>query len=288
MSPNDDPSVAAPPLDPFERSELFLYFKERLKDVYRSPEREAVDTYGLIVVGGQALSLWARQYLLDELTGEEIQFATSDDLDFIGTNEAAGFCEERMQVCFRRASLDDHTPNLAAAEITWDDDTKIVIDILDKIAGVATKDIYRYLESVVLDDVRIAIIDPISCLQSRLYNLYAPWCTDWKRESVRTALAIRASNAYLVEILQEEGYPGIRPLLKRLYRLAISCRGRDAFYDYGLDILTAIPSRSELMPAGFLNSEWPRLSAELHDRRTRKATHCRRFGLQPRSFCHRR
>ncbi|MFB8831931.1 hypothetical protein ACE0DR_27665 [Azotobacter sp. CWF10] len=253
-----------------------------MKEVYRSPEREAVDQYGLIVVGGQALSLWAREYLLDEMTGEEIQFATSDDLDFIGRSEAIGFCERRMDVHFRRATLDDHTPNLAVAEIAWDDDRKIVIDILESIAGVATKDIYRNLESVLIDDVRIAIIDPVSCLQSRLYNLYAPWCSDYQREAVRTNLAIRASKAYLQEILCEEGYSSVRPLLKRLYRMAISRLGRDAFYDYGIDLLLAYPRDICLMPQKFFDSEWPRLNKELNDRRTRKVTHYTRFNRAPR------
>lgn len=270
--------------DDFDKSELFVYFKERLKDIYRSKEREAIDKYGLIVVGGQALSLWAREYLLDEMTGEEIQFATSDDLDFIGRKEAVDFCENRMELSFRRATLEDHTPNLAIAEIAWDGDKKIFIDILESIAGVATKDIYRTLESVVIDDVRIAIIDPVSCLQSRLYNLYAPWCRDGQREAIRTNLAIRASKCYLQEILAEDGYAGIRPLLKRLYRVAISKLGRDAFYDYGIDILQALPQDKMLMPEAFFTTELPRLSNELDDRRARKERHNLRFNIQRRGI----
>ena len=274
----DDTSLSP---DRFERSELFLYFKERIKDVYRSPEREAVDQYGLIVVGGQALSLWAREYLLDEMTGEELQFATSDDLDFIGRPGSVGFCEDRMNVSFRRATIDDHTPNLAAAEIAWDGDRKIVIDILDAIAGVSLADIYKYLESVVLDDVRIAIIDPVSCLQSRLFNLYAPWCSNRERESVRTQLAIRASNCYLREILVQEGYREAVPLFKRIHDLALSRNGKDAFYDYRLDLLKAIPIDPDLLPKQFVEKNWPSILKQVGDARLRKETQYKSHNREP-------
>lgn len=283
MSFEDNPGSKETPLAPdhFERSELFNFFKERLKEVYRSPEREAVDQYGLIVVGGQALSLWAREYLLDEMTGEELQFATSDDLDFIGRQGSVGFCEARMKVSFRRATIEDYTPNLAAAEIAWDDDRKIVIDILDAIAGVSTADIYKYLESVVLDDVRIAIIDPVSCLQSRLFNLYAPWCSSRERESVRTQLAIRASNCYLREILVEDGYREAVPLFKRIHDLALSRNGKDAFYDYGLDLLQAIPIDPDLLPKQFVDKNWPSIVKQVGDARSRKEIQYKSHNREP-------
>ncbi|MBA6106008.1 hypothetical protein [Pseudomonas monteilii] len=283
MSIDDDAPSATPLVSPdhFERSELFVFFKERMMEVYRSPEREAVDQYGLIVVGGQALSLWAREYLLDEMTGEELQFATSDDLDFIGRQGSVGFCEERMNVRFRRATLEDHTPNLAAAEIAWDDGRKLVIDILDAIAGVQTKDIYKYLESVVLDGVRVAVIDPVSCLQSRLFNLYAPWCSNHERECVRTKLAIRASNCYLREILVEDGYRAAVPLFKRIHDLALSRHGKDAFYDYGLDLLQAIPIDPSILPKQFIEQNWPNIVKQVEDARTRKVIQYQSHNREP-------
>ena len=276
--PSDGTAIAP---DHFERSELFQYFKERIKDVYRSPEREAVDQYGLIVVGGQALSLWAREYLLDEMTGEELHFVASDDLDFIGRKGSVGFCEERMQVSFRRATIEDHTPNLAVAEIAWDDDKKILIDILDAIAGVSLDEIYKHLESVVLDDVRIAIIDPISCMQSRLFNLYAPWCGNREREAVRTKLAIRASNCYLRETLVEGGYREAVPFFKRIHDLALSKNGKDAFYDYGLDLLQAIPIDPGMLPKQFIEKNWPGIVKQVGDARSRKAIQYQSHNREP-------
>lgn len=274
----------APPKDfdpaSLDRSELFSFFKEKLKDVYRAPDRIAIDQYGLIVVGGQALSLWAREYLLDEMTGEEIQFSTSDDLDFIGRNHtAADYCGEVLDIAFRKATQDDATPNLAVAEIAWDDDTKLVVDILEGIAGVSTKEIYRHLESVTIDGVTIAVIDPISCLKSRLYNLYATWCRDPERERIRTNLAIRASRYYLLEILEQEGYQGVKSQLKRLYRLAISGLGKRAYCEYNVDVLQALPDDRSLVPDGYYKAELPRLCHEVADRRARSAKHFERFGF---------
>lgn len=284
MSEHENSQASLSAIDPeqLERSALFQFFEERIKDIYRSREREAVDQYGLIVVGGQALSLWAREYLLDEMTGEEIEFSHSDDLDFIGRARAAvDFCEERLNVRFRRATLDDNTPNLAAAEIVWDDGRKLVIDILDAVAGVDSKDIHKYLESVFLDGIRVAIIDPVSCLQSRLFNLYAPWCSNHERESVRTRLAIRASNCYIRELLVEDGFRAASPLLKRVQDLALSRLGKNAFYDYGLDLLEAMPIDPALLPKRFVEQHWPNIQKQVGDARLRKEVQYQRAKREP-------
>lgn len=281
--PNDLQHLAEIDVDQLERSELFRYFEERIKDVFcRSSEREVVDEYGLIVVGGQALSLWAREYLLDEMTGREVEFAHSDDLDFIGrSGNSIDHCESRLNVSFKRATLDDSTPNLALAELVWDDGRKLVIDIINAVAGVDTDDIYNYLESIFIDDVRVAIIDPISCLQSRLHNLYAPWCKDFHREVVRTQLAVRASNCYLRELLVDEGYRQAAPLMKRVNDLALSSKGKDVFYDYGIDLLEALPIDPGLLPEKFIAESWPRVKQQVADARLRKEVQYKRLGRSP-------
>lgn len=48
------------------------------------------DTLGkIVIVGGQALSLWAFHYLLEEMTAHEQGNITSDDLDFFGRTPEA-------------------------------------------------------------------------------------------------------------------------------------------------------------------------------------------------------
>lgn len=281
--PSDLQQLAEIDVQQLERSELFRFFEERIKDVFcRSSEREVVDKYGLILVGGQALSLWAREYLLDEMTGREIEFSHSDDLDFIGrSRDSIDHCESRLNVSFKRATLDDTTPNLALAELVWDDGRKLVIDIINAVAGVDTDDIYKYLESLFIDDVRVAIIDPISCLQSRLHNLYAPWCKDFHREVVRTQLAVRASNCYLREILVDEGYREAAPLMRRVHDLALSSKGKDVFYDYGIDLLQAIPIDPSLLPEKFVAESWPRVKQQVADARLRKEVQYKRAGRAP-------
>lgn len=275
MSHSIDPSQ-------LERSKLFSFFKEKIKQIYRSPtETEVVDKYGLIIVGGQALSLWAREYLLDEMTGEEVELSHSDDLDFIGQSGAVEFCEERLSVTFKRATLDDQTPNLGLAELVWDDDRKLIVDILDSIAGVKTEDIYKYLESVFLDGIRVAVIDPVSCLESRLFNLYAPWCSSYRREFTRTKLAMRASFYYIQEMLDRDGYRQAAPLIKRIHDLALSGRGKDFYYDFGADLLEAVPIDTLLLPENFVKKSWPRIKQQVSDARLRKEVQYKRSGREP-------
>ena len=79
-----------------ERSELFAFLLDLIQRVYRPSIQSAVTDYGLVIVGGQSLTLWARQYLIDEMTGEDVGFVTSDDLDFIGKPNSIDYCAQMM------------------------------------------------------------------------------------------------------------------------------------------------------------------------------------------------
>jgi len=276
-------SSADSPPTPFElldRSALFGLFRDLMQRVYRPSLDQAVQTYGLIVVGGQALTLWAGQYLLDELTGEEVGFVTSDDLDFIGNRLSIDYCEQALNLTFRRATLDDNTPNLAVAELLWDGDQRIVIDILESIAGVTKKEIQSGLEAVELDGVMVALIDPVTCLKSRLYNLFAPWTADRQREAIRVRLAARASNYYLRELLitQGEGFAAVRGQFRMIRDMALSTLGKRAYIEHGIDLLAALPIDEGILPPPFITHEWPRLQRQVMDIRERQLAEHQRQG----------
>jgi hypothetical protein len=119
------------PFTQLERSDLFAFLLDLIQRVYRPSVLSAVNDYGLVIVGGQSLTLWARQYLIDEMTGEDVGFVTSDDLDFIGKPNSIDYCARMMGVPFRKAKMEDNTINIAAAYIDWIDDKEVIVDILE-------------------------------------------------------------------------------------------------------------------------------------------------------------
>ena len=266
-----------------ERSELFTFLLDLIQRVYRPSIQSAVTDYGLVIVGGQSLTLWARQYLIDEMTGEDVGFVTSDDLDFIGNPNSIDYCAQMMGVPFRKAKMEDNTINIAAAYIDWVDGKEVIVDILemDSVGGAPKKEIFKYLSVLDVEGVQVAVIDPITCLKSRLFNLFAYWQDRPHRESVRVKIALRASNHYLRELLVNDGYRVISEHIRRIKALALTQLGKRVYVEYGIDVLDAIPYDPALLPATYLDRERPNTLRQIGDARRRKLIQYQRFTCGP-------
>lgn len=266
-----------------ERSDLFAFLLDLIQRVYRPSIKSAVSDYGLVIVGGQSLTLWARQYLIDEMTGEDVGFVTSDDLDFIGNTQSIDYCQRVMGVPFRKAKMDDNTINIAAAYIDWIDGKEVIVDILemDSVGGAPKKEILKYLSVLEIEGVQVAVIDPITCLKSRLFNLFAYWQDRPHRESVRVKIALRASNHYLRDLLVHEGYRVMAEHIRRIKALALTPLGKRIYVEYGIDVLDATPYDPALFPAAYMDRERPSMLRQIGDVRRRKLIQYQRFGCGP-------
>lgn len=142
------------------------------------------------------------------MTGEDVGFVTSDDLDFIGKPNSINYCAPVMVVPFRKAKMEDNTIDIAAAYIDWIDGKEVIVDILemDSVGDAPKKETFKYLSVLDIEGVQVAVIAPITCLKSRLFNLFAYWQYRPHRESVRVKIALRASSHYLRDLLAHYGY----------------------------------------------------------------------------------
>lgn len=224
------------------------------------------------------MALWARQYLIDELTGEEVGFVTSDDLDFLGNSSSIEHCRQALNIDFRRASIEDNTPNIAIGLYEWQKDKRLVVDIMGEIAGVDEKTLLKNLSFIDLEGVAVAVIDPITCMQSRLANLFALWQSDRHREAIRTNIAIRATNCFIREILVYDGYRAAAGIIKRVRKLALSEYGKRVFVEYCINIFDAIPNDPAIFPTAYNTLERPKNLRQLEDVHRRKLIQYKRFG----------
>lgn len=273
--------ITTAPLSPFqllERSEVFATLRDLIQRAYQPSAQEVVTQHHLVIVGGQSLALWARQYLIDELTGEEVGFVTSDDLDFIGNSSSINHCQQALNIDFRKASIEDNTPNLAIGLYEWQKDKRLVVDILGEIAGVDEKVLFKNLSLIDLEGVAIAVIDPVTCIQSRLANLFALWQSNTHREAIRTKIAIRAANCFIREILVHDGYRAAAVVIRRVKKLALSDNSKRIFVEYGIDVFNAIPNDPAIFPALYSTRERPKNLRQLEDIRRRKLVQYNRFG----------
>lgn len=193
--------------------------EQLLKDLIQALD---ADTQSRIaIIGGQALSIWAYHYLLDELTGEEFAYLASDDLDFLGQRPEIEKCAEAWHVQAAYPDAFDPTPNSGLLLLDHDlrgnpilneegNRREIVIDFLPLIHGVGDNELANGFDRILLDEQEQyapRILTPVLCLKSRLKNLYSLHYADelLPRERVRARLAARVVRNYLLALLETPG-----------------------------------------------------------------------------------
>lgn len=275
----------APPLLSENPADRAVKLSEYCRDIIETTYKEALDEarqVGLILIGGQALSIWAKYYLLDEMTGQEILMSTSDDVDFYAAgNESIDFLERKLEEKFKRATLDDATPNIAITQFDYDGEV-VTVDVLGGVAGVERHHLADGLLTVspFESGVEVLLIDPLCCLRSRLYNLFAYFTRNKERECIRVELAIRACKLFLQELYEDEQFEGIRQKLKDIKKIAKSDEGMKAYLDYGIDILRALPSPDYLRNTPSYKEQFlPNTVQEIQAKREKKRQHRIRRGI---------
>jgi hypothetical protein len=212
----------------------------------------------LAIIGGQALSLWAYRYLLDELTGEEVAFLASDDLDFLGRMPAIQRCADAWHVDYELPEPFDNTPNTGLIRLHRDladnlllDESgvqnPVLIDFLGSVHGINDRELNKGLDTFDFGDgLTIQVLTPALCLQSRLMNLCTLGYPETlvARERVRVRLAASSTKRYLLDMLED---PCARKKALFWANLVLdlgkgSCGVRMAVI-HGVDLLAAIPEK---------------------------------------------
>lgn len=226
-----------------------------LKDLYGALD---ADTQSQIaVIGGQALSIWANHYLLDELTGSERACLASDDLDFLGRKPEVIRCAEAWNTDYAVPKPFDNTPNSGVILIDHDmgnqplldengEPLRVIIDFLPSVHGVSDKEAVNGFDELVFDDFRMRLLTPALCLKSRMFNIYSLHYSDAliQREIVRIKLAATATKYYLLDLLEDPSNK--RKAIKWANLILDTCLtswGVRLAVKYGIEPLDAIPEQ---------------------------------------------
>jgi hypothetical protein len=219
----------------------------------------------IILIGGQALYLWASRYLIDEMTLEEFAHVTSFDLDFLGKKVAIEQCAEAWGGTFKLPGFDDFTPQSGKIALEDEDGHPVSIDFLGKVDGISDSDLLKGLDLIPLsyneNVVEVPLLSPPLCLQARIYNALHRGYSDARhaREIVRVALAIKATKYYISELLEAGRVrPGLK-ILKYLKKIMLSQDARRLYRDYGISVLDAINLEHPMWPDAFREHQYPRL-----------------------------
>jgi len=213
---------------------------EDLKEVLSKLQEAGLDA---IIVGGQAVNLWAYRYSLDCPELQEWLPFSSEDLDFFGGRVEAMLCHEVLggQVKLNRDF--DPSPN-AGVVLVNRSDRQLRIDVLASVYGLNDAEISSTARTFIglekLAGISVKVLHPMLCLEGKLRCLRG--LPQQGRQDLKHAqISILVIRQVLKEMCQDTDP---RPGLKLLERI-IGAIGREdglyAWYKHGVYLEKAIP-----------------------------------------------
>ncbi|RAK01591.1 hypothetical protein B0I24_101214 [Aliidiomarina maris] len=197
----------------------------------------------IVLIGGQALLLWAEYYLIDQATGLQYELLASDDLDFMGRRPEVIDCAHAWHAEHRLPSPDDNAPQSGIVVLN-NSGLFHTIDFLTSVYGIDDHEVYKYSDLMVFGENQIKVLSPPLCLKSRIANLSGLHYAEplQQREVVRITAAIEATKLYLIDICNSGQKRPLSKAVKYLMRYVLLSRAGVAISAaYDLDLSAAFP-----------------------------------------------
>ncbi|MGG6268178.1 hypothetical protein ACQ4M3_33245 [Leptolyngbya sp. AN03gr2] len=243
---------------------------DALKTVLQQLQQAEIN---LVIVGGQAINLWAMQYYQPTSEWDELQPFASMDLDLFGGRLEAVQCSEVLSGTLTLAKNFDPSPNAGVVMLNWQD-RPFRINVLSSVYGLNDTEIVNtalpFLGTDALSGVQLKVLHPLLCLESKLKCLRGLDQTA-RQDEKHVRLAVLILRAFLTSQLASQP---TRSLLNAIERIADNIwtdAGLNAWYQYGIEIESAIPIE-EIQPQqtpqwqAFTSIRW----AQITDRATTK------------------
>ena len=228
-----------------------------------------VDDEETILVGGQALNIWAEHFAPEDTNIKRRKPFFSADIDFVGKANTARKLKNHPGYTIRIPDMDTHTPMSAKVSVKDNQGKKLTVDYMTSIAGVEDfqlkKKAVGYRPST--GEREILVMHPMHCMTSRLENTYGILNRRERKNGIqerdRTVLAIMVMNAYLRRRFSSEEKEQHRDGYDTIEYIANEGQRRPAlraWYRDKVNILNAIPMEQELnYTQGFRSKQYPKI-----------------------------
>lgn len=147
----------------------------------------------------------------------------------------------------------------------------LIIDFLGTLIGIDEKEVRKLAVEIEFESLSsVYVLHPILCLKSRIENLHKLKNKRNGNGITQAMMAIEVIKKFLQDILQGES--GIRQALnavKRLKKIALSDAGIFVYYEYDLDVLTAIDP-GLFNGSKFVSQGWPHLCEQVKIKREKR------------------
>lgn len=223
-----------------------------------------------LLVGGQALAAWAIYYGVQR--PGELSSSITVDADFVGTSQVARILQKGLGNSWRlrEGTLDDTGGQVAKVFTEPSREGIKQIDFLSGIVGesLSTQKIEARASTIEYEPgVNVKVLHPLDVLESRLCNLALLPSKRNKIGVAQAQLAVQVVRAFLLEHLAEGRDPRVvRQSVKRVARMALDAELANVEFEYGIDVLSAIPVEQIANPR-FHEEQWPRIQERLAKKR---------------------
>ncbi|HTY48294.1 MAG TPA: hypothetical protein VMB48_01230 [Steroidobacteraceae bacterium] len=216
-----------------------------------------------ILVGGQALAVWASFYRVEipaALSGN-----VTRDADFIGTKDTALIIKAALSNqdwTFEPVRAGSLSPVVAQLVLRSDDGIK-EIDFLGSIVGLRTHEVRRRAVPVCLPDGSVVtVLHPLDVLASRLHNLAELPEKRTAKGVAQAQLAIGIAGAFLRDTIARGQERDVYNQIERMRLIVTHPAIATICREYGLDVLAGVPLE-QIRNENFRARRWPQIQREV-------------------------
>jgi hypothetical protein len=254
-------SAAPPPLDEREVERILRILAPLTKD------------RAVVLVGGQALFLWAQRLGL-VVPGSDTGLLSSKDIDFEGSGQAARRAADLLGGSIRVPDIDSHTPNTGVVVFVDSGGVTRKIDFLGTPLGLRAQDVRDTAVRVTrADGVSVWVMHPERCMESRIYNVQI-----LRHDGDHAMGQLRASIVIAREwsrfLLADESRPErerVRAVLRlneRIFRKCLSDLHFRGLFERGINPFVAVLVDDDRLPQAFRERRYPQMVNRLREHRT--------------------
>jgi hypothetical protein len=225
------------------------------------PVLEALAGTGAVVIGGQAVNLWAERFQTDSPPWNELRPYTSFDLGVLGSRTDVLTCGEALggEVFFPLPSENTVSSGKIITRVGGAD---FEIDFVHSPNGLSSAETRELARDLTFESIPLKVLHPLHCVESKTVNLATMPQEAGERQDLKH---LRLSIAVLHEYLNglTLGGSSDQLLLRWARRLRVDSNhelGLQATIRYGIRFQEAIPVelwRNREGPLGdFVKQEW--------------------------------
>lgn len=235
--------------------------KRRYSPQELGPVLQALAQTSAVIIGGQAVNLWAERYQDESSPWKELRPYTSFDLDVLGNRTDVLKCSQALNAEPFFPAASENTVN-AGKIVTQIRGAQFEIDFLHSPNGLSPAEAMELARPISFEQVPLKVLHPLHCVESKTVNLMTlPQDAGERQDLKHLRLSIAILRYYLAELTAQGGAEQV--LLRWARRVRTNSNhelGIQAAMKHAINFQDAVPADLWQTRSGslgdFIRNEW--------------------------------